>query len=917
MAFEDELPTTPGMEEYLAEIRERDRQEEVRSQEALEELDALGGQGSDAEVARRSMNPNPVLGSREYEAAVAELIAGGASPERPGFQGTPEQMGGQRPELSLGDTGLQDPTAGFGQAGGFGIQQPGVPAQPAPAEEEPGIPSITDKDYTPSRKYKGRYRAEKESADIAAQQRADIARTQKGFHVSEARERLAVKQEAARRDAAYLKERAQVDKAAEKMARDGMAKRQAMLDDINNTKIDTDYFGKSDVGGKIGMVLMAALGGLVQRRGEQNQGVALIQKMIDRDIRVQQANLAKKKWAAGQQVGIYQDSLQIERDKGKAMDMAHARYWTVVGNKIDAIKSKYGDKAKAAGFDLLAIQAREKRDAALLKIKGQEQREGVAWYRAKTDRLAQESAEARWEAELAFKEKELQAKKDASAAAKRVSIEQAAQEGHFVEAAPDSEMFGGAAYRTPLTEPSGKVDEKGNPIMQQRRDKAGNLLWGRTKSFKIGKLRPGLPTAAKTAAHNEVTTNHTIFRQIARLKRRMREKTKISPGFMRSAEARALVQEHLNLAVIQMHAASGAQTTDKEYNRWTKDIIAGPNKVWEIFKGDPMLALEAFERTKYDRHRTLIRSNYTDINEHWMENMQEYYSPTVHRVSGQMEGPARDLMKSIESGDVDQAGVALKGLVGKTEESVFKGATDEGLDRESTYQGVVAQLEAVDEQAGRPAWQPPKGPEPTGYTGKGSPATGEWARKAGVTPNPKISRLKAHRGKRKSAVGMRMKRGRISGAAKAMRLLYAPAVGAEGVWKFREFSPFPDGKPPKWMNPEEIKQVEAAFEKSFDATVREVNKWRGKTERRGRVKAGREHGHAMREDLEWEKLQRGGMAEMPITSYAGDEGRDWKVTFPDSVTPYEPVPGTPEYKRMLGNRRFMQERRLKRKKSRK
>jgi hypothetical protein len=906
MAFEDELPTTPGMEEYLTEIKERDHQEEVRSRQALEELDALGGQGSDAEVARRSMNPNPALGSREYEAGVAELIAGGASPERPGFQGTPGQMAGQRPELSLGDTSLQDPTAGFGQAGGFGIQQP---AAPAPAEEEPGVPSITDKDYAPSRKYKGRYRAEKESADIAAQQKADIAETQKGFHASAAEERLAAKQEAAKRDAAYIKDRAQVDEAAEKMAREGMAKRQAMLDDINNTKIDADYFGKSDVGGKVGMVLMAALGGLVQRRGEQNQGVALIQKMIDRDIRTQQANLSKKKWAAGQQVGIYQDSLQIEKDKGKAMDMAHARYWTVVGNKINAINSKYGDKAKTAGFDLLAVQAREKRDEALLKIKGQEQREGVAWYNAKTGRIRVENQQKQFEAKQ-------KAERDAAAAAKRVSIEQAAQEGHSIEAAPDSDMFGGAGYRTPLTEPSGKVDEKGNAIMQQRRDKAGNLLWGKTKSFKIGKLRPELPTAAKTAAHNEVTANHTIFRQIASLKRRMREKTKISPGFMRSDEARALVQEHLNLAVITMHAASGAQTTDKEYHRWTTELIAGPNKVWQIFKGDPMLALEAFEKTKYDRHRTLVRSNYTDVNEHWMQNMQEYYSPTVHRVSGQMEGPARDLMKSIESGDVDQAGVALKGLVGKTEESVFKGATDEGLDRESTYQGVVAQLEAVDEQAGRPAWQPPKGPEPTDYKGKGSPAIGKWAEEAGVTPDPKTSRLKAHRGKRKSAVGMRTKRGRISGAAKAMRVNYAPAVGAEGVWKFREFSPFPDGKPPEWMNPKEIKQVEAAFEKSYNATVKEINKWRGKTERRGRVKTGREHGHALRKDLEWKELQKKGMAEMPTTSYSGDEGRDWNVTFQDPATKYEPVPGTPEYKRMLGNRRFAQERKLKLKKSR-
>lgn len=909
MALED-------MDEHLDDIRARDREEEIRSQQAMEEREALGRMEAQAEPAQPQ--PRQTFGFGQQKPA----------PVAPGFMfmGTSGQVAGEKPELSLGDTGLQDPTAGFGQAGGFGIQQP---AAPAPAEEEPAIPSITDKDYTPSRKYKGRYRAEKESADIAAQQKADVAETQKGYYTSAAEERIAVKKDAAKRDVAYLKDRAQVDEAAENMAREGMVKRQAMLDDINNTKIDTDYFGKSDVGGKIGMVIMAALGGLVQRRGEQNQGVALIQKMIDRDIRAQEANLAKKKWAAGQQVGIYQDSLQIEKDKGKAMGLAHARYWTVVGNKINAIKTKYGDKANIAGLDLLAVQAREKRDEALLKIKGQEHKEGVAWHRANTARKLQQSADAKWKAELAFKKAELAARKKAAAdkaaadakkeaAAEKQSVEDASKEGHSVEAAPDSAIFGGVGYREPLTEASGKLDEKGNPIMQQLRDKDGKLLWGKTKSFKIGKLRPGVPTAAKTAAHNEVTANHTIFRQIADLKRSMREKTRVDPSFMRSDAARELVQQHLHLAVITMHAASGAQTTDKEYHRWTTELIAGPNKVWDFFKGDPMLALEAFEKTKYDRHRTLIRSNYTDINEHWLDNMEEYYNPTVHRVSAGLTGPLRDVMKSIESGDAGQATVALKGLIGKTEKSVFEGTTDEGLDRESVFQSAVAQLKAVDEQTGRPIWQPAKGPEPTGYKAKAVAATGEWARERGITPDPEISRLKAHRGKRKAAMGMWFKRTRISGNIAAMQTFWEPDTEPQRV------SAFPNYKPPDWMTPKEIKQVEAKFDKAFNSAVDTIADWTRKTERRGRrytrydpdeARRGAEAGldpvkFGMTDEEKAEARYPSGLrSSPPLWPHSAIQAQ-----YEDQA--YEPLPGTLEYKMMIGNRRFAQERKLKSQRSR-
>tara|TARA_B100000029_G_scaffold512821_2_gene610543 strand:- start:2526 stop:4970 length:2445 start_codon:yes stop_codon:yes gene_type:complete len=810
MAFEDELPTTPGMEEYLAEIRERDRQEEVRSQEALEELDALGGQGSDAEVARRSMNPNPVLGSREYEAAVAELIASGASPERPGFQGTPGQMGGQRPELSLGDTGLQDPTVGFGQAGGFGIQQPGAPAQPAPAEEEPGIPSITDKDYTPSRKYKGRYRAEKESADIAAQQRADIARTQKGFHVSEARERLAVKQEAAKRDAAYLKERAQVDEAADKMAREGMAKRQAMLDDINNTKIDTDYFGKSDVGGKIGMVLMAALGGLVQRRGEQNQGVALIQKMIDRDIRVQQANLAKKKWAAGQQVGIYQDSLQIERDKGKAMDMAHARYWTVVGNKIDAIKSKYGDKAKAAGFDLLAIQAREKRDAALLKIKGQEQREGVAWYNAKTSRLAQESAEAKWRAELEFRK---DATEKAAKAARRQSVEEAVQSGFKVTRGPQTELFSGPKYRHQVIGPDGK------PVV----GKDGKPVWGRPKAVTIGRVNPAHDKTLQRETHQNVLARTAVLQSLADFERAIREKTRVNPKWWQSADERALVQKHLNLAVRQMHSLSGAQTTDKEFLRWADGIITGPNKWYEFLKGSPLKALRSYKEGVYREHRNQIRAGMIDIDEHWFDNMEEFYNPTINRVSSKQVGPYAGVLKAIESGDPGEAEVAINKLLKGTEKSVLAGTQTEGMDRETTFDGVNQLIEAIDERVQQPAWQPPRGKMPTGLKGKGERA-----------PGTDMTKRKAWQMKMGKTVALYKKRARLAGVAQGYRDSFKkPWAEHEG------HSTWPEGYAPEWMNKKQRQEVEKAFisgQKNWSKIYRRTRETQKRAARRMRMR---------------------------------------------------------------------------------
>ena len=327
-------------------------------------------------------------------------------------------------------------------------------------------------------------------------------------------------------------------------------------------------------------------------------------------------------------------------------------------------------------------------------------------------------------------------------------------------------------------------------------DKDGNPVWGAPKSVNIGRVNPTHDPTLQRATHQNVLARTAVLQSLADYEKAIRDRTRVNPKWWQDVDERALVQKHLNLAVKQMHSLSGAQTTDKEFLRWAQDIISGPNKWHQFLKGSPLKALRSYKEGVYREHRNEIRAGMVDIDEHWFDNMEEFYNPTINRVSSKQVGPYADALKAIESGDPGQSEVAINKLIKGTEKSVLAGTQEEGMDRESTFDGMNQMIGAIDEQTQQRKWQPPKGAMPTGLKGKGERAAGT-----------DMTKRKAWQMKMGKTVALYKKRARLAGVAQGYRGSFADTTWA----KHEGHSTWPEGYAPEWMSKAQRKEVEKAF----------------------------------------------------------------------------------------------------------
>lgn len=208
--------------------------------------------------------------------------------------------------------------------------------------------------------------------DAAAQQYASMNPEQRVAYDAKRSEtqrlEFANKQlEAAQDSARQLK----LDQEAETEAR---ARAQKAADEVNaeavelaNAKIDGDQWWSSrNVPQKIAGFLAAIVGGLVQgRRGGPNEGLAMIEREIDRDIDVQQANLAHRTNALGIKRGIVGEMFDRTNDAARAAATARVASWESVERQLLAEQQKFDPRGTMAQrIGQAVIGARQAKAAA-------------------------------------------------------------------------------------------------------------------------------------------------------------------------------------------------------------------------------------------------------------------------------------------------------------------------------------------------------------------------------------------------------------------------------------------------------------------------------------------------------------------------------------------------------------------------
>lgn len=284
-------------------------------------------------------------GGRQGESVSTEQ--GLAATKLPGAVsgGAQENMAGANPQQ------VDPSTLSFGQGGtgGFGVYRPGSKGGwvPGAKTEHPGFQA--SEELKTDRKLGEQYAEEGVDKQYVAQQEKTALETTLAANRAES-----VGLELAQDQARMARQKEQVSARMSELDRLG--------DDISKEKIDPkQLFHEAGAIGTIGMAFAAAAGQFASGlTGAPNSALDTINKMVDRNIAGQNANLTHKKEMFGakrQQLGILQQSFANENEQ----DAAHrVLTWKAVDAQLDAQKAKLGSAFDEAAYTQMKAGIQQK-----------------------------------------------------------------------------------------------------------------------------------------------------------------------------------------------------------------------------------------------------------------------------------------------------------------------------------------------------------------------------------------------------------------------------------------------------------------------------------------------------------------------------------------------------------------------------
>ena len=149
--------------------------------------------------------------------------------------------------------------------------------------------------------------------------------------------------------------------------RDAQAKKtQEVTDAATAMTLDPKRgFANLSNGQKFAGVISAMLGGLLSvKRGGPNQGLQVLENIINRDIEAQRANMSQAMQGAQAQRGILADMQATFQDKDAADAAARATYWQGVSRKIETDKATMPPGQQQLDAEMMAREAAGKAEQA-------------------------------------------------------------------------------------------------------------------------------------------------------------------------------------------------------------------------------------------------------------------------------------------------------------------------------------------------------------------------------------------------------------------------------------------------------------------------------------------------------------------------------------------------------------------------
>jgi hypothetical protein len=760
--------------------------------------------------------------------------------------------------------GLTAPTGGVGPAGGglaLGVE--GVGATPGGFQPtEPTMPELQLKpvrslEETQAAAQEAMYARMKPHERAAHDYHVGSLQTEDSIRAAAATQKSALDQQAeiavarsdeqhaamgaADKEAKHRMRRAEaMEKAADQSATKNINDFKQRTEDYKNMRVDDDFWNRKGGGQSTALLLGAMAGGWLEVMSGgaiKNKVLGIIENAIDRDIGMQEREIAR----AGTALGLQQDIYSMEAlnwDTKVERELAgRIRIYDAVKRQIDTIGMKFAGSEAEANAKMLKGQIDEKQGAAIHSLKSER-------YGAKMNEFKlQEQIRARRQA-AAHQRKMLKLKR-AEAPGYQFPIEA------VTHADPKSPWHG--------------------------------REYGGQKLFSIGEVNPALDKPEGRELRKKIGAGHKGLMRLTSLIEKL-EEYGWDKGFSwerlddaQRASVRALQKE---LAVSMRNANEVGVMTDPDYKRWT-EIVPGMKDLKDMFKGSTLKTLEDLrDRTISDQQFHVGRTfKPNTIDPTYYRHMKEYYQKA--RWQREVDAPPDEFDKVAASGDPTKIVTEALDLINTTEKTAppvgglgytpkgIRGArqkyTEEHGDLAKefmpTREGTWADLEGL---RGRMASDiarkyPDPGPAPSK---RERTKGGKWAKKEWATR--RINTVKAYQSYAKhlgvmSGYAEHFMPGRSSerttggvsffGAEEPGKPEYDPLTqemtgrGRSTQTGGETFSLYGHGQrtAPKWMSSKEISSINKAFEDAVKTQESRYNKQYKQANRARRRQQPRQH----------------------------------------------------------------------------
>ena len=475
-----------------------------------------------------------------------------------------------------------------------------------------------------------------------------------------------------------------MEKAAAQSATKNLNDLKKRTEDYKNMRVDDDLWSRQGAGRSTAMLLGAIGGGWLEVMSGgriKNKMLDIIKDAVNRDIALQEREIARAGTAIGLQQSIY--ALEAENWDTR-IEREHAgriRIYDALKRQIDTIGVKWAGPEAQANAEMLKARIDREQAGEIHKLYAA--RLGAEMGKLKLDEQIRMRKQAAWHQHKMRKLKSAQIQTSRP----YVLIGRGATSGRFAN----------------------------------------------QKEVTVGFLNPLVgDDVSRRNTYKRVRVRETLLTHGADLIRQLEEHKgfKTLPEFMESAEGQKIIGRYQGILADSVRLYSGAQASDMEVNR--HKAIMGKLKDWKQFlRGQPLKTLKQWHSDNLHTHKQDVKDNFTGINPTYYEHMAEFYSPQMRAA----EEPPDEVDKVIASGN--PVAIAEEGadIISKTNNPNMKElkkkhgefAKDFRRKRVDTWQDLQDMRGAIEKKIAG-IKDPGPMPKPRAKTSGGKWAKQEWAK---------------------------------------------------------------------------------------------------------------------------------------------------------------------------------------------